>query len=107
MFDPHQLAARLGVLAGVSLLAALIVPSAFAVEPMLEGGKEPGSTAAPVGGAGDAPPLTDAAVSSFDWSAALALVLIALAVFVGVLAAHHAADRRGRSSLPGNRASLP
>ena len=99
MFDPHQISARLAVVAGVALLAALIVPSAFAVEPMIEGGNEPGSgiTATPeIGAAGDPPIVVAASASSFDWSAALVLVLIGLTVFVGVLAAHHAAGRRGR-----------
>jgi hypothetical protein len=97
MFDPHQLSARRAVIAGVSLLSALIVPSASAVEPMLEGGNELGSgiTAAPeVGAASDPPLVVAASTSSFDWSSALVLVLIALTVFVGVLAAHHAAGRR-------------
>lgn len=41
MFDPHQISARLAVVAGVALLAALIVPSAFAVEPMIEAATSP------------------------------------------------------------------
>ena len=94
MFDPHQISARLAVVAGVALLAALIVPSALAVEPMIEGGNEPGSgiTATPqIGAAGDPPIVVAASASSFGWSAALVLVLIALTVFAGVLAAHHTA----------------
>jgi hypothetical protein len=82
----------------VSLLAALIVPSAFAVEPMIEGGNELGSGTTPapeIGAAGEPPLLVEASASSFDWSSALVLVLIALTVFVGVLA-HHGAGRRGR-----------
>jgi hypothetical protein len=99
MFDPHQISARLAVVAGVALLAALIVPSAFAVEPMIEGGNGPGTgiTVTPeLGAAGDPPIVVAASPGSFHWSAALVLVLIALTVFVGVLAAHHTAGRRGR-----------
>ena len=104
MFDPHQISARLAVVAGVALLAALIVPSAVAVEPMLEGGNKLGSgiKATPeIGAAGKPPIVVDAPASSFDWSAALVLVLIALTVFVGVLAAHHGAGRRGRRHAAG------
>jgi hypothetical protein len=88
MYDPHQISDRLAVAAGVSLLAALIVPTAFAVEPMIEGGNERGVDPAPEIGAA-------ASASGFDWSTALLLVVIALVVFGSVLALHHAATRRG------------
>lgn len=87
MYDPPQISDRLAVVAGVSLLAALIVPTAFAVEPMIEGGGERGF---------DPPPeLGAASAGGFDWSTAALLVLIALVVFGSVLALHHAATRRG------------
>ena len=87
MYDPRQISDRLAVFAGVSVLAALIVPTAFAVEPMIEGGNERGVDKAPEIGA--------ASASGFDWSTAFLLVVIALLVFSSVLALHHAASRRG------------
>lgn len=97
MFDPQQISDRLAVVAGVSLLAAVVVPTAFAVEPMIEGGNDAGFDPAPAGGgAGDASLLVEASTRGFDSSAALALVLIGVAVFAAVLVAHHAFDRRDR-----------
>lgn len=88
MFDPHQISARLTVAAGLSLLAALIVPTAFA-RPFDDGGGalvEPGSNPAEV---------VDASTSGFDWTAALVVVLIGLAVLVATLAVRRVAGRRG------------
>jgi hypothetical protein len=97
MFDPQQISDRLAVVAGVSLLAAVVVPTAFAVEPMIEGGNDAGFDPAPAaGGAGDSTVLVEASARGFDASAALVLVLIGVAVFAAVLVAHHASDRRGR-----------
>ena len=87
MYDRHQISDRLAVVAGLTLLAALIVPTAFAVEPMIEGGNERGVDPPPAIGA--------ASASGFDWSTALLLVVVALVVFGSVLALHHAASRRG------------
>ena len=101
MYDPHQISDRLVVVAGVSVLAALIVPTAFAVEPMIEGGDPRGFDPAPeIGGASasgfdPAREIGAASGSGFDWSTTFLLVLIALFVFGSVLAFHHAATRRG------------
>ena len=87
MYDTPQIWDRLATVAGVSLLAALIAPTASAVEPMIEGGDSRGFDPAPEIGA--------ASASGFDWSTTFLLVLIALLVFGSVLAFHHAATRRG------------
>ena len=91
MFNQHQISDRLAVLAGVSLLSALIVvPNAFAVEPVVEGG------AMPVEPGGDPVTIVNASSSGFDWSVALVIVLIGLVVLVATLAVLNAATRRAR-----------
>ena len=101
MYDTPQIWDRLATVAGVSLLAALIAPTASAVEPMIEGGGERGFDPAPeigaasVSGFDPAPEIGAASASGFDWSTTFLLVLIALFVFGSVLALHHAAKRRG------------
>ena len=86
MFDPHQLTARLGATAVLSLFAALIVPNAFG-RPFDDGGElvEPGSIPVAV---------ADSSASDFDWSTALVVVLIGLSALVVALAVRHAAVRR-------------
>jgi hypothetical protein len=87
MYDPHQISKRLGVAASLSLISALIVPSAFA-RPFDEGGElaEPVENPASVAAA---------SASGFDWSLALVVaVVIGLAVLVTTVAVRHAADRR-------------
>lgn len=88
MLNPHQISERLTVVAGLSLLAALIVPNAFAVEPMIEGGNELGFSPA-----GDPEAIVEA--GGFDWNAVLSVVLIGLVV-VTTLVVYHAAARRDR-----------
>ncbi len=87
MFDPHQLTRRLAVLAGLSLLGMSIVPTALA-RPVSDGSElvEPAGVAAPI---------VEASGSGFDWSAALVVVLIGLAILVTAVAVHHAANRNG------------
>ncbi len=87
MFHPHQLRERLAVLAGLSLLGMSIVPTTFA-RPVSEGSElvEPAGVPAPI---------VEASGGGFDWSAALVVVLIGLAILVTAVAVHHAANRRG------------
>ncbi len=85
MFDPHQLTRRLAVLAGLSLLGMSIVPPAFA-RPVSDGGEL-------VERAGVAAPIVEASGSGFDWSAALVVVLIGLAILVTAVAVRDAANR--------------
>ncbi len=89
MFNPHQIWERLAVLAGLSLLAALIVPNALAVELLPEGGGERQSTPA----TGNQAANLDASTGGYDWSAASLVGLIGLVVLVTVVV-HHAATRR-------------
>jgi len=89
MLDPHRLPHRLALVAGLSLLSVLVVPTAFAVEPMIEGGYGRSATA-------DPPLLVDAAAGGFDWSAAFVLALSALVALGSLLALRDAAVRRGR-----------
>lgn len=89
MLNPHRFSDRLAVFGGLSLLAALIVPNAFAVEPMVDGGTGPADPG------GDSAVIVDASSGGFDWSAALVVVLIGLVVLVTVLAVRHTAERRG------------
>ncbi|MGI9111573.1 MAG: hypothetical protein ACR2GT_05185 [Gaiellaceae bacterium] len=92
MLDLHRISTRLALLAGLSLLAMLIVPAASAVEPMIEGGN--GSS---TGGGATADPGATFEVSAggFDWSIAAVPVLVGLIVLVTVVAAHRVASRRG------------
>jgi hypothetical protein len=92
MFNPHQISERLAVLAGVSLLAALIVPSALAVELLPEGGGERQSDSV----TGNRAASLDASAASYDWSAAPLVGLIGLVVLVTTLAVYYAATRRNR-----------
>ena len=90
MFNPHQISERVAVLAGLSLVAALIVPNAFAVELLPEGGGERQGN--PATGTAN----LDASTGSYDWSAAPLVGLIGLVVLVTTLAVYHAAKRRNR-----------
>ena len=92
MLDPHEVSNRIGLVMGLSLLAIWIVPTASAVEPVIEGGNG-GST----GGGATADPGATFEVSGggFDWSIAVVPVLVGLIVFVTVLAAQRVASRRG------------
>lgn len=92
-----KLRAHSGSLGAAVLIAALLAPAASAVEPMIEGGDETGFVpAAGVGAEGD-PPLTLAAsTSGSDWSAALLVLLIGLAVFAIVIALHQTTRRRSQ-----------
>lgn len=92
MFNPHQISERLAVLAGLSLLAAMIVPNAIAVELLPEGGNEWQSDSV----TGNQAANLDASTASYDWSAAPLLGLIALVVLVTNLAVYYAATRRNR-----------
>lgn len=96
MFDPHQIPNRLAVAAGMSLLAVLIVPNALARPVDEVGGEliELGSNPA-TGAVGDPVAGVDASATSFDWTAALVVVLIGLAVLVITFAVRPAAGRRG------------
>ncbi len=87
MFHPHQRRERLAAFAAVSLLAALLVPTGFA-RPLSDGSElvEPAGVPAPI---------VEASGSGFDWSAALVVVLIGLAVLVTAVAVRHTANRRG------------
>ncbi len=87
MLDPHQLRERLTVLAGLSLLGMSIVPTVFA-RPVDDGGEL-------VERAGVAAPIVEASGSGLDWSAALVVVLIGLAVLVTAVAVRHTANRNG------------
>ena len=86
MLDPHQLRERLTVLAGLSLLGMSIVPTVFA-RPLGDGGElvKPAGVPTPI----------EASGSGFDWSAALVVVLIGLAVLVTAVAVRHTANRNG------------
>ena len=88
MLNAHQISERLAVSAGVSLLAALVVPTAVA-RPFDDGG---GAIVEPQGN----PAGVDAAsAGGFDWGAVLvAAVVIGLAVLVLANAVHYAARRR-------------
>jgi hypothetical protein len=97
MLDPHRLPDRLVLAAGLACFAALHVPAAFAVEPVIVGGNERGfGPAADLGATGEPPPLVDAAAGGFDWAVAFVFVLIALVAAASVLIRNGAAARRDR-----------
>ena len=102
MLNPHQISDRVAVFAGLSLLSALIVPNAFAVEPVVDGGAVPiepvvDGGAVPVEpGRDPATIVVNASSSGFDWSVALVVVLIGLVVLVTTVAVLNAATRRAR-----------
>jgi len=93
---PHRtLRAHSGSLGAAVLIAALLAPAASAVEPMIEGGDETAFVPSAGVGPQSDPPLTLAAsTSGSDWSAALLVLLIGLAVFAIVIAVHQATTRR-------------
>ena len=92
MLNPHQISERLAVLAGLSLLAAMIVPSAIAADLLPEGGNERQSDLSTRNQAAN----LDASAASYDWSAAPLVGLIGLVVLVTSLAVYYAATRRNR-----------
>ena len=92
MLNPHQISERLAVLAGLSLLSALIVPNAVAADLLPEGGNERQSNPA----TGNQSANIDASTASYDWSAAPLVGLIGLVVLVTSLAVYYAATRRNR-----------
>jgi hypothetical protein len=92
MLNRHQISERLAVLAGLSLLAAMIVPGALASDLLPEGGGERQSNPAK----GIQAANIDASAASYDWSAAPLVGLIGLVVLVTSLAVYYAATRRNR-----------
>ena len=96
MLNAHQISERLAVFAGLSLLAALIVPNALAADLLPEGGNERQSDLAAGGATTGSPGASFDASTGHDWSAVPLVFLIGLVVLVATVTVYYAATRRNR-----------
>ncbi len=103
-----RLSGQVALFIGVAVLAAASVPTARAVEPVVEGGaaaqaatRSPAGAQTPVRApARTEPTAVDATTSLGDWLVLLVFPLVGVAVVLTTLTVHDAATRRGTLASP-------